>query len=418
MKEIKELTINEFWNETKCKLWKGEVNHIIAPVGSGKTYWFFETIVKDYNLSEVLYLCDTSNLRYATTISEKYKNKCYEYKGSIENNKIAVMTYSLAGQILENNPKFLNNFKLIMCDEAHNLIKYHIKFDGIEKNSFIYSRVISALEETSATILMVTATHRSVRKQMDIDWKNGYGLFSKSCMLFDFDKVDAIKRLKEDFTFTFNNCRNLVQQMRSFNGFEHGEKAIIYTDKIDTILQLEELIESIGLRTIGIWSINNKVKPMNDERLFVRNSILEFGTIPDNIDVLIINGSYETGINIIDNRVELVIVNSSDKDVQIQARGRIRKNIKGLYILDTLNKTKIVINLDDKWINKELTAKDKKQMTSEYQLYDKRNRVISWTTFKKILIESGYKIVAGRVLQRKNELGKIKRLKTEIINVI
>lgn len=418
MEEIKLLTINEIWHKGKFELWKDKINHIIAPVGSGKTYWFFETIVKDYKLDEVLYLCDTSNLRDATTMSTDYKDKCYEYKGSFENNKIVVMTYSLAGQILNNNPSFIDRFKLIMCDEAHNLIKYHLKFDGIEHNSFIYARVLNALDKINATILMVTATHRSIQKQMDIDSNNGHGLFSKSYNKLNFDDVKLIKRLKDDFRFTFNNCRNLVQQMRSFNRFEYGEKAIIYTDRIDTIIELEELIDNIGLKAVGVWSINNKTKSMSDERLFVRDYILKSGIIPDNIDVLIINSSYETGINIIDDRVELVIINSSDEDVQIQARGRIRKNIKRLYILDTSDKTNIVINLEDKWINKELTSKDKKELISQYPLYDKRNRLIGWTTFKKILKECGYDIVAGRVLQIKNEKGKIKRLKTEIIRYI
>ncbi|MGL5641992.1 MAG: DEAD/DEAH box helicase family protein [Paraclostridium sp.] len=418
MKKTKELTINEIWKNNKFELWKGEINHIIAPVGSGKTYWFFETIINNYDLREVLYICDTSNLRDATVMSEKYKDKCYKYKGSIEDGKITVMTYSLAGQILESNPNFLKKFKLIMCDECHNLIKYQIKFDGAKNNSFIYSRVVSALEKTNGTILMVTATHGSIKKQIEYDNENGHGLFSKSYQVFNLCNLDEVRRLKDDFKFTFNNCRNLVQQMRSFNGFKYGEKAIIYTDKIDTIIELEELIEIIGLKAVGIWSTNNKVKPMSDERLFVRNSILELGMIPDNIDVLLINGSYETGINITDNRVELVIVNSSNKDIQIQARGRVRKNIKGLYVLDTLNKTNIVISLNDKWLNKELTGKDKKELISEYQLYDNKNRMIGWSTFKKILKESGYEIVAGKVLQRKDERGKIRRLKTEIIKVI
>ncbi|CEN26845.1 DEAD/DEAH box helicase family protein [Paraclostridium sordellii] len=418
MKKTKELTINEIWNKNRYKLWKGEVNHIIAPVGSGKTYWFFETIIKDYDLREVLYLCDTSNLRDATVMSEKYKDKCYEYKGSIEDGKITVMTYSLAGQMLESNSKFLNNFKLIMCDECHNLIKYKIKFDGAENKSFIYSRVINALETANSTLLMVTATHRSIKKQMDFDIANGYGLFNKSYQKFDFDKVESIRRLKDDFKFTFNNCRNLVKQLKCLDGFEHGAKAVIYTDKIDTILELEKIIEKIGLKAIGIWSTNNEKKTMNEERLFIRNSILKFGIIPDEVDVLIINGSYETGINIIDDRVEIVIVNSSDIDIQVQARGRVRKHIKGLYTLDLKIGITMDIKLSDKWINKELTAKDKKELVSEYQLYDSRNRAISWTTFKKILKENGYEIIPGKVLQRKGEQGKIKRLKTEIIKVV
>ena len=150
-----------------------------------------------------------------------------------------------------------------------------------------------------------------------------------------------IKRLNEDFTYRYSNYKNLGYHLKAFNGFKLGQKALIYTDRITTALDMVNIAKKCTLKSITLWSMNNKKYPMNEEQKAVRESILTTGIIPDGIDVLIINGSYETGINIKNENIELVIVNSTDVDTQIQARSRVRKDIKAL--LDIISKYKIEI---------------------------------------------------------------------------
>lgn len=92
--------------------------------------------------------------------------------------------------------------------------------------------------------------------------------------------------------------------------------------------------------------------------------------IPDDIDVLIINSSYEKGINIHDKRIDLVIINNTNKDTKIQARGRVRKDITNLYLLHPSVYTQIAIKLDDKWLGKPLTKIDKDMLPEELSIYD------------------------------------------------
>ena len=61
---------------------------------------------------------------------------------------------------------------------------------------------------------------------------------------------------------------------------------------------LEKTANRIGIRAIAIWSINNTEHPMNDEQKRVRDYILSHAALPDEYDMVIINASSETSINI------------------------------------------------------------------------------------------------------------------------
>ncbi|WP_415323053.1 hypothetical protein [Clostridium perfringens] len=55
-------TLNELWNEKQYKIKQG-INLVIAPCGSGKTYFTFNTLIKEEKLENIVYLCDTRNLK-------------------------------------------------------------------------------------------------------------------------------------------------------------------------------------------------------------------------------------------------------------------------------------------------------------------------------------------------------------------
>ena len=158
--------------------------------------------------------------------------------------------------------------------------------------------------------------------------------------------------MNEDFTYKYSNYRNLGYHLKAFNGFKLGQKALIYTDRITTALDMVNISKECNLKSIALWSMNNKKYPMSEEQKSVRESILTTGIIPDDIDVLIINGSYETGINIKDKNIELVIVNSTDVDTQIQARSRVRKDIKALLLKSNNMIDDIKVVVPEKYLDK------------------------------------------------------------------
>ena len=305
----------------------------------------------------------------------------------------------------------------IVCDEIHNLYKYKDKFDkekdevkGIEecKN---YENVIRNLYENvkkGIKIVGFTATHSRIKREMDYLLPLNDSKITRASNsdwnVINLSNEKNIKRLNEDFTYRYSNYKNLAYHLRAFNGFKLGQKALIYTDRITTSLEIEYIAKMCKLKAVSLWSKNNKKYSMNKEQLKVRNSILTTGIIPEGIDVLIINGSYETGINIKDENIELVIVNSTDVDTQIQARSRVRKDIKALLLKSTNMIDDIRVIVPNKFLNTPLTSSGKKELCKELNIYNQNSRLLQWTSVKSIIINSGYDVKDHTIVRDKKRL--------------
>lgn len=96
----------------------------------------------------------------------------------------------------------------------------------------------------------------------------------------------------------------------------------------------EEALKEMGRKAVALWSLSHKEK-MTEEQLAVRDHLIRTGFLPDNIQDLIINGSYELGLNIVDPLVQEVYVHTGDKTVREQVRGRVRHDIEVLGVYDS-----------------------------------------------------------------------------------
>lgn len=99
---------------------------------------------------------------------------------------------------------------------------------------------------------------------------------------------------------------------------------------------------------------------MNKEQLDVRESILTSGIIPETYQVLIINGSYETGINILDKDIEIMICNDTKVDTQIQTCSRIRMDIKAEIFKAKNCLDDVRVSISEEYLNRPLIPKDKR----------------------------------------------------------
>ena len=164
------------------------------------------------------------------------------------------------------------------------------------------------------------------------------------------------------------------------------------------------ICNSIGLKSIALWSINNTKNPMNEEQLEVRESILTTGIIPRDYQILIINGAYETGINILDEDIEIMVCNDTQSDTQIQSRSRIRKNIKAEIFKDINCLDDIRIVVPEEYLNRKLTTKDKSELCKIVNVYGEKKSILKWTSIKPIIINSGYEVKDGTIsVKKKND---------------
>lgn len=54
--------------------------------------------------------------------------------------------------------------------------------------------------------------------------------------------------------------------------------------------------------------------------------------MPKYIDILLINAPCETGVNIKNNDIDFIIIHSENNDTITQVRGRLRNDLKQLYL--------------------------------------------------------------------------------------
>ena len=76
-------------------------------------------------------------------------------------------------------------------------------------------------------------------------------------------------------------------------------KRLFYFPLVSQEKDAEDALKEMGRNAIALWSLSHK-EPMNEEQLKVRDYLIKTGLFPDDVQDLIINGSYELGLNIID----------------------------------------------------------------------------------------------------------------------
>jgi len=90
---------------------------------------------------------------------------------------------------------------------------------------------------------------------------------------------------------------------------------------------------------------------MTDRQLSIGQYILDNEAIPGDIDILIMNASFGTCINIY-GKVDKIIIDDSDEDIVIQARGRYRDDLNMLYRKD--KNASDVDYIIENWLNRDL----------------------------------------------------------------
>lgn len=157
--------------------------------------------------------------------------------------------------------------------------------------------------------------------------------------------------------------------------------------------KIEKIAKEAGLKPLTLWSVNNRERKMSKEQLRTRDIILKTGLIPEPYNVLIINGAMQEGWNLYDDKVILAILDTTDITEQIQALGRIRKDIN-LVIKKTNDErlVKIPVHIDKAYLNVNLTTEDKNYLCDELQIIDSKGRVRRWPSAKEHIVQAGYVI--------------------------
>lgn len=413
MKKRREF-LSDVIKEKGYTIQKDKLNLIISPTGTGKTTYFFNVLSKQYNNKHrVVYLVDTNMLEDA--MLNEYKDLMRDYNkswfnelkfDSLDNdNKIMVMSYQKFGLLLKRNDKILNNIDLIVIDEAHNLLRYSdldikklskdftyaseddikIALQYLNGCSNLAYNITRYIDNYNTDVLMMTATPQRILEHKP--YKN---------YIYEVLQGYELQGYTDEFILTVDNIKNAYKYIEEYRKLNKGIKVLCYSQTIEGCKTIEDNLKRIGFRPIVLWSKNNTNNIMNSEQITAREYLISNKVIPSAYDALIVTGAYETGWNLDDTKVSLVVVNTSDKDTIIQVRGRVRHNIDVLIHKSNYSRT-YINEVPNKFLDIPLTKEEKELIVKHFDLYNSKGRIIKWNGIKEKIIDSGkYQIKSGK----------------------
>ena len=397
---------------------KGRLNLIVAQTGQGKTTAAINTIPKQLGVEpqRCLILIDT-------TMGEEEKialDECQMWGEKLD--KPYILNYQKFGAMVKRGELTAEMFDYICCDEIHNLIKY-VRIDeaNIWKRNPESAREVVCLilsRESFSYIAIDTLLHWAELK--GIWW---FGLTATA------DNLEKWVRLK-----SYINEIQIQEQLVAYEVFQKYEysdvhvllranpevKRLIFVPKIEQGEQFaREIQENTGRKVVCLWS-KRALKPMTNNQLGIVNHLQQNHKYPDDIDDIILTEAYATGWNLMDDNVQIVIVHSGNKDIQIQFPGRKRGDWQIQYNynsqlaendkrLTRKQQTRELI-AETKWeipqsyLGRKLTKEDKEQLIKEIG-YPKK-----WTSLKKDIQDrydiqqAGTGIYYGHIIQEKSSI--------------
>lgn len=365
----------------------GVLNLIKAPVGAGKTYWALNVLSQQVETrTEMLYLIDTVNGKaqiaknsgieaYQTSYLELLEEDVYFW----EDANIVLMTYAKFGAMVSEYKDYGNKFKIIVCDEIQNVIRFSY-FGQKKEDKPLHEIAKKRLEEITQNnletkVIGLSATPERAEKEFYAPYQ--------------YITVDEDVREYEEVKIRYySNIEYLIENVPK-------EKiGLVYVAHVRKMKTLVEIAEKRGLRAVAIWSTNNDDK-MTAEQLSARQYILDNEQLPPNYDIVIINASSETSINI-RGQVDYIIIHTTEEEVRTQARGRYRSDLALLYLFDSES-----LEVPAEYMEKPLFKSDRDKLCAVLQAKDKWGKTVGWTTTKKKLEEEGYIITEGRTNNRR-----------------
>lgn len=361
------------------ELQHGKLNLITSPCGSGKSQW--ARSLKDTGLFDTLYLIDSR--RGKESLKRRFgvlRENNFDGHSEYFVDGMKIMTYAgFAYAVTKFPEKFkFSDYTTIIADELDSCLRYR-EIDGDILHTIAVQELRKRIVNETNLVVATTATPSRVKTE-----------FRKE--LFDVPLHGTPRSYETKNVIKYSNIHNVLSQITD------GRRGIVYVPHIRQIQELEALFEKAGIKAMGIWSKNAKDKPMDGAHMALSDYIAEYEAIPDDIQVLIINQSSMTCINIY-TAVDFVCINDCGADVQTQIRGRIRSDVDTMYILSRKATVNITSEQIEPWLGRKLSRLDRQDIVEAIGATNDHNRKIGWTTIAEELSAMGYdvtkKIVNG-----------------------
>lgn len=441
--------LNDYMLENEIKYECGMINYNNSHAGSGKSTHIFandglifntKKFIKNnsigvantfnpiniygnygYNLNKIIYVTD--NTMNKDSVLNNYKDitkildntffkdakeddfDCNIEKWVKSKGRVAIVTYAQFTKIMSKS--YLRNFiydyiNLVVMDEFHNLYDYANKFDDKENDSETnYSNIIDNLYPLAKNCLLVclSATPYYIDNGIEKLNDNIRMIYNKVLNSKDLEQIRQYEEsVIEKTLYPINFIKKLC-----FTKTKH--KVLIYVDKIETAKRYKDLLTKYGYNAEYICT----EKKMNDNQIKIKKYIINNNKLPKELDILIINKAYDTGWDCKDEDVQIVIVDCYNPTTVIQARNRVRHDLK-LFVFKCKNAIE--------WTEREYDVDETGYCSRWYDITNYYDTLRTWITVKDKKLMQPYDFEPFKFEVDEKYIGYklTKELKNEFVN--
>ena len=342
----------------------------------------------------MLYLIDTKNgefsiqrneiavSRQTYALADYCSGKVWGEWAHDADGKMPVMTYAGFGSEVRLGRHFpWKDFDYIICDEMQNLVNYQ-NIKGGNRINLEYAEMAlqTVAREEKTRIIALSATPQKIRER-----------FGGLCHNVPFDRSDLFQ--VETFRRIPYSCN-----AEDLLAAHKGQTGILYTTAVADMKTIIRYARSIGIRADGFWSLSDDTQlrhPMDEAQLALWRTVLDRETIPEDIDLLVINAASETCIKIKEEnrRVEYMIVHNKDREICAQVRGRYHGDLPIFYWHDVEVANRYICrHLPERFLDVRLYAKEQNELCCNLNLRAEHGNRYSMPTVAKYLKECGYQV--------------------------
>ena len=377
---------------------RGKLNLIFAPCGCGKTYFVENTLkrnAQEKTGKDLLYLSPTISLREAVEhrgipVESLDWNglPVYEWK----QDGITAMTYAAFGKRIYEakmactykDADWWNGRAIICLDELSQAVRQS-RFPsggGLNYTKIAFDEIVRRVRNANNVVVTVSATPTLAVSRFIND-------------------IHLVKMREAPVGYIDERVERYDRLDRVLKSLDPSQRGIIYIRHIKQLLDAEQALRDRGISATAIFSKHSKYHKMSPDRLKVIQTLVSEEKLPDDVQVLLINAAFETGLNIRPEKSHLdyVVVHESSEETQIQARGRYRGDIGVAYYKKFSDeRPEHVIDAETvaPYLERKLTPADTKELSEKLDLRDGRGRPLGWTSVKRVLMNQGYTVESPR----------------------
>lgn len=194
-----------------------------------------------------------------------------------------------------------------------------------------------------------------------------------------------------------NKINNVAQLEFSFIEFKkqylNKAKGLVYTNNIDSIKTIEAMLKNQGFNPLTIWSTYNEQNLLTKKQIIARYELIRNGKIPEPYDFLVFNNSLFNQLNLKDDSIEFVAINTKSEKIQQYIRALVKKDIHMLTCRVAREKeVDLIIDLPKMYINKWLTSNIKDELCFQLNIINASGKVSKWGAVNKLLLAQNYEI--------------------------